>query len=103
MTTIKIPDYNPNTAPFTRDESLSWPDEIHLDRHGSALAVHPDRKDEQYTSLDELLEAYQIDADHLIEWLSEQGHEIQAQLITIHTTRVAEEDDDRFDNSYIPW
>lgn len=89
-TTISLRNFDPNEAPlFARDESLSWPEEIHVLTSGRAKAVHPCYLDQSYLTLDALLGEYQIDSDHLVEWLSSAGQEELAELVAVNTRGAA--------------
>lgn len=68
--TINLTGYDPNTNPrFSRDESLLWPSEIHVDSQGRATACYDGQPDVEYADLDSCFDAHQLDADHVEEWL----------------------------------
>jgi hypothetical protein len=89
-TTLDISRYCPTIdARFAVDETIRQPIEIHLGPTGTALAVYDGEPDEQYADLDSLLDAHTLDSDHLVAWLSGEGHEEQAQKVALRTAEAA--------------
>jgi len=79
-----LPEISINLLGYDLGDNQIPPDCLCVLSDGSVTAVHVDRDDDHHATLSACLQAYGIDADHLVGWLSVRGEDLWALVVAVH-------------------